>query len=144
MNSTSFYSNDHISWLIKKELNDECDSIKSDIDCKAQTDSLDSKLEENRREEIIQKSIQFVEIVEECCNKNIEKINNYFKENPDIKFPESQDIESIKENIKMSVLEYSCLFISNNDLHYLNQRFPIGILFQIDEHLSNDQKDYIM
>ena len=146
-------SNDYIRLLINSDLNNECDFIKQNIDIKAQTESLRPNIEPILSDAIIQKSIQFVQIVQECCNSNIEKINNYFNENPNIQFDESQDIEAIKENIKMRVLEYSSLFISNDDIdeRYYNdkndvnfkEKFLTGILIQTDWYLNFDQKDHI-
>lgn len=149
-----FYSNDFICKLIVKELNDDCDLIINEIDIKAQTDSFNKK-NENQRDAIIQKSIEYIEIIQAACNKNNEKINKYFRMNQDISLDNFEDIFLVKEKIKNKLVENSFFFIYKEDIYngcdYYdsfyhtcnnNKKFLIGVLVECQWNLTNEQKDY--
>jgi hypothetical protein len=119
---------------IKLDLIRHYDTLKSDVDLKAQEEMI-----YNNNQTVINLNLELIEKIDYSFNLNCKQIDDYFLKISD------QHIEQLdKEDIKALVFKQYCAFVSNNvlDKNYKNKN-PLGVFIISDWYLNPNQLDFI-
>lgn len=120
---------------IKLDLINYYDTIKFDIDIKAQELLLNESVEENVRNDILKLNMDLIDRVEDIFAENLKVINKYFDQENNLK--SSLD----KEKIKMDALPSYCYYLN---VDFLRKKINLlGILVISDWYLDKNQINYL-